>query len=258
MRRKTHEEYVEELHVKRRGEYVVLDVYTRCNVKTKHRHENCGYEWEVVPNSILKGSGCPFCAGMSRKTTEIYTREVLEKTKGDYEVLGEYTSNRTMIKHRHVECGYEWKVLPKSILKGVGCPKCAHSKGESRIVEYLESYKIKHIGEHKVKECRYKLPLPFDFAVFHADKEVFIEYDGEHHFSPVKSWGGDVAFKRTQRKDSIKTKYCADNGIPLIRIKYTEYDDIERILTEKLTEYGVLPLDTESSAIETHIETESA
>ena len=33
-----------------------------------------------------------------------------------------------------------------------------------------------------------------------------------------------------QLHDKIKTQYCKDNNIKLIRIKYTDYDNIEKIL----------------------------
>jgi hypothetical protein len=33
-----------------------------------------------------------------------------------------------------------------------------------------------------------------------------------------------------QRRDTIKTKYAEDNNIPLVRIPYWDYDNIETIL----------------------------
>ena len=37
-----------------------------------------------------------------------------------------------------------------------------------------------------------------------------------------------------QKRDEIKTKYCIDKNIPLIRIPYWEYDNIENILAREL------------------------
>ena len=37
-------------------------------------------------------------------------------------------------------------------------------------------------------------------------------------------------FEQNKIRDSIKTKYCLDNGINLIRIPYTEFNNIENIL----------------------------
>ena len=61
--------------------------------------------------------------------------------------------------------------------------------------------------------------LPFDFYIY--DKNIIIEYDGLHHFEPIKGWGGEEKFKTTQKNDKIKNTYCKNKGITLIRIPYT-------------------------------------
>jgi len=53
---KTHAEYLEQVP----KDIIVLDTYIRDNVKLKHKH-SCGHIWEVIPNSIINGSGCPIC-----------------------------------------------------------------------------------------------------------------------------------------------------------------------------------------------------
>jgi uridylate kinase len=40
--------------------------------------------------------------------------------------------------------------------------------------------------------------------------------------------------KKQKIKDSIKTKYCKDNNIKLIRIPYTEFKNIENILKKEI------------------------
>ena len=37
-----------------------------------------------------------------------------------------------------------------------------------------------------------------------------------------------------KHRDSIKTRYCKDNNIKLIRIPYWEFNDIEKILIKEL------------------------
>ena len=39
-----------------------------------------------------------------------------------------------------------------------------------------------------------------------------------------------------QKRDSIKTKYCKDNNIKLIRIPYWDFKNIDTILTKELIE----------------------
>jgi hypothetical protein len=78
----------------------------------------------------------------------------------------------------------------------------------------------------------------FDFTVFKNNKlHTLIEYDGEQHFKPVKfnkqtSEESNVRFNDLQFKDALKDSYCKDNNINLLRIKYTEYNNIENILED--------------------------
>ena len=43
-----------------------------------------------------------------------------------------------------------------------------------------------------------------------------IEYDGEQHFVKKYCWGKDNL--KIQRRDKIKTQFCLDEGIKLLRI----------------------------------------
>ena len=45
--------------------------------------------------------------------------------------------------------------------------------------------------------------------------------------------------KNTQQRDQIKTQYCKDNNIPLIRIPYWEKDNMEQFLLQKFKELSV-------------------
>ena len=78
------------------------------------------------------------------------------------------------------------------------------------------------------KECKNIFPLPFDFYIPH--KDICIEYDGEQHYKPIEYFGGVKKFKRLKRNDNIKNKYCKENNIKLIRIKYSQYKNIDKIL----------------------------
>jgi len=46
---------------------------------------------------------------------------------------------------------------------------------------------------------------------------------------------GLEAFEQTQRRDTIKTAYCAANNIRLLRIKYTDFERVQELIEEFLT-----------------------
>ena len=58
-----------------------------------------------------------------------------------------------------------------------------------------------------------------------------IEFDGQQHYQ--NKYGLD-SLKVTQYHDKIKNDYCKDNNIKLLRIKYTEFNNIENILIKEL------------------------
>ena len=74
--------------------------------------------------------------------------------------------------------------------------------------------------------------LPFDFYI---DNKYLVEYDGEQHFIYRNSgWDTEEHFKKTKEHDQFKNQWCKENNIPLIRIPYTQLDNlkIEDLLLE--------------------------
>lgn len=53
-------------------------------------------------------------------------------------------------------------------------------------------------------------------------------------YKAVDYFGGEEALKSTQSRDKIKTNYCKEHSIKLIRIPYWEFDNIEEILNKEL------------------------
>lgn len=108
------------------------------------------------------------------------------------------------------------------------------SKGEKRVIDFLNKHNINFEQEKTFDNCRGRTGrrcLRFDF--FLVDCNILIEYDGEHHYGPVnKGYRAKYVHDRTKINDEIKDKYIAVNGIGLLRIPYWEYDKIEEILTE--------------------------
>ena len=78
-------------------------------------------------------------------------------------------------------------------------------------------------------------PLRFDFAIFDNNKLILlIEYDGEQHFKWLKGWQTKEEFEKLQYHDQLKNTYCKNNNIPLLRIPYYDFDNIDDILCKYL------------------------
>ena len=77
-------------------------------------------------------------------------------------------------------------------------------------------------------DCKKKRTLPFDFYI--PLLNLLIEYDGAQHFESPEIFGGEEGLQERQENDKIKNDYCSKNGIKLVRIPYTHFDQIETIL----------------------------
>ncbi|MDA3855496.1 MAG: hypothetical protein PF569_04515, partial [Candidatus Woesearchaeota archaeon] len=115
------------------------------------------------------------------------------------------------------------------------------SRGEIRVKTLLDSLDVDYIDQVRYKDCRDKSTLPFDFGVLNESSEIdfLIEYDGAGHYRPIQRGSRTTeetveGFKIAQKHDKIKTNYCKDNNIPLLRIPYWEFDNLEKIITEYL------------------------
>ena len=119
------------------------------------------------------------------------------------------------------DCGNETFVTLNDLRTGntisCGCGKISH--GEYCIMSILKENNIRFTKQYKFNDCKNKLPLPFDFYL--PDYNACIEYDGKQHFEPVSYFGGEDEFIRRKHNDKIKTKYCFQNNILLIRVPYT-------------------------------------
>lgn len=239
-RLKTDEEFKKEVYNLTRDEYTFLNTYKGANIKISCKHNLCNHVWDVPPSSFLRGTRCPKCAMqrigvLNTKTTEMFVREVYELVGNEYTVIDEYKHCFTKINIRHNKCGNPYFVDPNNFLNGSRCPQCNESKGEQAIRKYLEDQNIKFNQEHSFENLVgvNEGLLRFDFAIFDNQNKLklLIEYDGEFHFRKAYE---EQKFEELQIHDERKNQYCKDNNIPLLRIPYWEFENIEDILFEVL------------------------
>lgn len=128
------------------------------------------------------------------------------------------------------ECG-KTKVFPSELLLSGDAYSCGcsrrRSKGESLISSYLDRKKIDYQQEATFDGCCSVNKLRYDFYL--PTLNTCIEFDGAQHFVETDFFGGKNTLADIQNRDRIKDVYCASNGIKLIRIKYTQLNNIENI-----------------------------
>ena len=235
---RTNEKFIEEMKQKH-PPIIPLEEYVNANKSIKFHCNKCGYEWQTSPNILLtkEDYGCPKCNGYA-PVTEQEMIDRLAIVNPNIEYVNGY---RGIVQHANFHCkicGHDWHTPPNSVLHGRGCPICNMSRGEEKIKNFLDSLKISYERQYKFENCKDIKQLPFDFYILH--KNMCIEYDGEQHFIPVRFGKNETElqimekFTAQQKRDQIKNEYCEKNNIMLIRIPYTEYQNIENILNKYL------------------------
>lgn len=220
---KTQDEYIKEVELKNLNVEVIGE-YVNTRTKILHKCLIHNITWNALPNNILNGCGCSQCLKekISNKNGASHDEYLikLSNINSNIIVLEEYISTEIKIKHKCKVCGHEWHAKPGNILAGKGCPKCNESHGEKSISNYLSSNNITYISQYTFDDCKDRRKLPFDFYI--PELNICIEYDGEQHFKTIDHFGGEEGLKVRQHHDQIKTDYCKNNNISLLRIKYDE------------------------------------
>ena len=231
--------FKEEVYKLTGDQYKVLDEYIGVENKIllKHNIDNCNNVFLMKPCKFLLGQRCPKCYGTQRKTIEEFKREVFELVENEYDILGEYKNAKTkiLIKHNSNNCNNScFEMIPDAFLNGQRCPICSESHGEQRIRKYLENNNIDFQKEFIFDDLKGlgNGLLRFDFAIRDSSNKLsyIIEYDGEFHYFPIL---GEDHLLYQQCHDEMKNKYCKDHNIPLLRIPYWDFDNIEEILNKQ-------------------------
>ena len=206
----------------------------------------CGVVKEVNISYLLNGKskdcGCGRKETLSRQQSKDLTGQKFGKL-----LVVERMSQKD--KHRHTlyrcrcDCGNE-VILAGQLLT------THHTSSCGCLLSYWNMYIQQFLNEHNIT-CKPEYTIHIDgnyyrFDFYLPEYNLFIEYDGQQHFEPVR-FGNQTdeeihkAFEKTQKHDSIKTKYCMENGHNLLRIPYQENKNIDKIINshlQRLSEKG--------------------
>lgn len=225
------------------GRWTVLERVENENnyVKWKCQCE-CGEIRNVFANSLLNGASLSCGCYKADRAHELNFEDltgmrvgiltVIKRTKEDYISPSGNKSPQWLCK---CDCGNEKIVLGGNLRAGSirSCGCTSESVGEIYIRELLDELQIEYIQEYRFDDCRNVLTLPFDFYL--PEYNTCIEYDGQQHFEVVDFFGGEKGYERRRHNDNIKTKYCEDNNISLLRLPYYLSQDEIKVKIENIT-----------------------
>lgn len=235
--------FLNELKTRRedKGEY-----YDYSKVKYKGAHENieiiCPEHGSFLqtPDSHFRGSGCPVCARYYDADERLQAWDKyfnkMKQTRPDK--CEYYDYSKVVYENCDVpveiicpEHGSFWQKPAHHLHANGKCPVCAGSNLERAVQQILTDLNINFKREKtfpflKLQRLDFYLP----------DYNIAIECQGEQHYKPVSYFNQHgCTLEVIQKRDKLKRTRCANNGIKVYYVKYTEKDiraRIEKILTK--------------------------
>lgn len=192
-------------------------------------------EFNIIPNSLLQGHGCPKCSKRKEKYTLadlIKRANLIHNNKYNYS-LADKTGISSEVKIICPEHGVFNMTWNNHINCYQGCPECNSnlSFGEIKIITFLNKNKIDYIYEKKYDDLFDEKQLSYDFYL--SDYNILIEFQGQQHYynsfhKPVHEWHKQL------HHDWLKRKYAKDHNIKLLTISYKDVNIISSILMENI------------------------
>jgi hypothetical protein len=184
-------------------------------------------DFEQYPQYILDGHGCKKCSLKYTNKEFIDICKVKHPEIDHSEVL--YNGVQNKIKLKCSTHGIFYQTAGYYIGISKGCPNCSETKGEKSIRIFLSENSENFIQEYKYDKFYFDFYLP--------NKNLFIEFNGKQHYSPIKFFGGQHSYEKQRMKDFEKEKLFENNeNIKLLIIPYWKIKKINQILFKELYE----------------------
>lgn len=192
-----------------------------CQNETYTFTHHCGYSVTKTLKSFWRNHKCYKCNPNDKRSHyrdyQHYCQinsERFPDWKVDFRKVGDSTVTHS--------CGYS-KTIDLNRFSGL-CPICdSVSAGEKMVAQLLAGNNVEFIREFRIPGTNYRL----DFYL--PQHNLIIEYDGAQHYR-------DVAYFNYHNTDEIKSQWCKDNNLHVLRIPYSANTHLKilRYLQSKL------------------------
>lgn len=154
--KKTHQEFIKEIKIKHPN-IDVIGMYNGNNHNILCKCKIDEHEWCPTPNSLLRGQGCPKCAGNMKKTHQEFVDEI-NIINPNIKIKGRYINSNTRILCQCKIHKIEWYACPGNLRNGSGCFQCGietrASKNAMKHSDFVE--KLKKIAPDILVLGKYK------------------------------------------------------------------------------------------------------
>lgn len=219
--RKTHEKFIQEFTQQGNHNVIILGKYVNQKTKILVKCLLDGHEWLANPCDLLRGRGCPVCAGLKimqgvndfatlRQDLLIYFINPCDATKITIK------SNKDVYL-KCPDCG-QLKTMTANNLstRGFSCPVCGqHISYPNRLIRSIMSQlKVDYLQYEWSQKWTNKQKYDVYFEVNKC--KYTIEMQGEQHYGG--GWNRNIPIEELESYDSKKEKRAIEHGIIPITI----------------------------------------
>ena len=205
------------------GKYTVINLQDVKSEKVK----SCGCLYKDTPNKYSKNYSLP---QYNTNPFYEYITPSTEKWSWSHQIIWNVKCRK---------CGIIYLGIPTELISdknthGMNPCKCwkKYSVGVQKIINILTNNNIIFELEKKFASCLSPSNHPLSFDFYLPSENILIEYDGEQHYKTCFGQNEDKLILQ-QKYDKIKTEWCKNNNIRLIRVPYfKKFTNLEELLEE--------------------------
>ena len=209
----------------------------------------CFHNWNpTIRQHIYDRTECPKCNNSLPLTYDKFIDAVVKIYGNDYDFSeikeSDITKGNCRVSVCCIICNMKWQPLARNLVYGYSkCPGCKSTLGEKACIRTLRSMNIIFEREIKIEA----LPTRYyDFRFIWNGARWILEYDGKQHFKFIPFFHNDdiETFHEHQNIDIIKTKLAIKEDYHVIRIDYTQINNIQYHIEQALRLHNSLYLST--------------
>jgi hypothetical protein len=198
----------------------------------------CAYVWQTQLFSLVNGNtGCPRCSGCEQRTYDRFMEEMQGRDDVDLSLITRDHDFRGKSKLPFIckKCNGTYEAEAYRTIQRVSRCPCSQvkSQGEENVTTIFTQYNVPFEREVILPSLPRKR---YDFRFVYNNRQYLLEFDGEQHFTYNDFHHRDEAhFRERQSVDILKTQHAYQNNYFLIRIDYTQIDNIQHHLHAAMT-----------------------
>lgn len=214
----SHDEFMEKFLTQGDPNVEVIGKYVNSSTRIHCRCKKCGFKWDVIPTSLLRGHGCRMCGyevakAKQSKSHDEFLADFERLGNKNIEIIGQYISCSHSIKVRCKQCGKVWDASIIHLLySGHQCYDCYK---KNNFGENHPNWKPTKTNEERLRKREYPEYREFVQGVLRRDKFV-CQISG--------TVGGDLVAHHLNSYDwDIDNRTNVDNGITLSKDIHIEF-----------------------------------